>query len=67
MNNPVAVNKQPRRRTVSVGARYALDRKKLLEVLQARRDDDHLSDTVIAALDDFLVKHGLLSEDEAAA
>lgn len=52
---------------VTVGAKYAADRAALLEVLQHRRDDPSTSDTIRAALDAFLVKHGLLSEDEAAA
>lgn len=43
-------------RTV-VSARYPLDRRKLLEAIQAKRGDRHLSDTVAVALDEFVDRH----------
>ena len=43
-----------------IGARYPMERRKLLESLQHRRGDQHLSDTVVAALDALLAAHDLL-------
>lgn len=43
-----------------LAARYPMERRKLLEALQHRRGDQHLSDTVVAALDAFLAAHDLL-------
>lgn len=40
-----------------VSAKYPLDRIRLLEAVQARRGDEHLSDTVAEALDDLIERH----------
>lgn len=57
MNTPSRVNTQGTRRRVSVGARYPLERKKMLELIQVQRGDQHLSDTITLALDEFIEHH----------
>lgn len=47
--------RKPGRKVVS--AKYPVDRLKLLEAVQARRGDQHLSDTISQALDDLIERH----------
>lgn len=50
------------RREITTGARYPLEKRKLLEVLAVRRGEE-LSDTVRWALDRALIESGLLEKD----
>lgn len=47
-----------------IGTRYPEDRVRLLQALQARRRDKHLSDTIAAALDAWLARHGLIEGED---
>ena len=49
-----------------VSTRYPRDRIKLLEAVQARRRDEHLSDTVAAALDQLIHQYLPGAIDDAA-
>lgn len=67
MNKPSRVNPQARRAGIPTGARYPRERRKLLEALQHRRGDEHLSQTIVAALDALLAANGLLAQDDREA
>lgn len=58
-NTRVDTGARSRRQKV-VGTRYDMEKIRLLEALKERRNDDSLSQTITAALDDFLADNGLL-------
>lgn len=60
MNNHYPQGKKPRIEKVVVGTRYPVEKAELLHVVRERRGKLHLSDVATIALDDLLVKEGLL-------
>lgn len=56
-----------RLRRIPIGTRYPEDRVLLLQSLQKRRGDRHLSDLIAEALDEMLERHRMLPDEMSDA
>lgn len=67
MAPPTRVNPKPTRRDEPIATRYPVAKRKLLEAIQERRGDRHLSNTISHALDQLIEKHfpGALEVEES--